>query len=96
LLTHKFQIVSMRNQSTQGVEGYRINVLIPKGKDQNGVPQFQTIPVINFDPIATNNKVTTYNFPSNFKYATNYMDSWFSNSDRVREFYKLHGIPYNE
>jgi hypothetical protein len=96
LLTHKFQIVTMRNPSTQGVDSYRINVLIPKGKDQNGVPQFQTVPVINFDPVAMNSKITTYNFPANFKYATDYMDSWFQSSERTKEFYKLHGIPYNE
>lgn len=96
LLTHKFQIVTMRNPTTQGVDSYRINILIPKGKDQNGVPQFQTVPVINFDPIAMNSKITTYNFPANFKYASDYMDSWFQSSDRAKEFYKLHGIPYNE
>jgi hypothetical protein len=95
-LTHKFQVVSVRNPTTKGVEEYRINVLIPKGKDANGVPQFQTVPVKNFDPSALTGKAASYSFPANFKTATKYMDSMFSTADRARTFYKLHGIPYNE
>ena len=96
LLTHKYQIVSVKNSSTHGVDNYRINILIPKGKDDNGVPQYSVVPVQNFDPNAFNSKVTTYNFPANFKYASNYMDYWFSSSDRAKEFYALHNIPYNQ
>jgi hypothetical protein len=96
LLTHKYQIVSVKNPSTQGVDSYRVNILVPKGKDQNGVPQYQVIPVQNFDPNAFNRKVTTFNFPANFKYVSNYMDYWFSDSDKAKEFYALHNIPYNQ
>jgi hypothetical protein len=93
LLTHRYQIVAMRN-STNGVDGYRVNILIPKGKDTNGVPQFQTFPVINFDAMTPVSKTITNTFPANFKYVQDYMDEWFSTSDKAKEFYKLHGIPY--
>lgn len=93
LLTHRYQIVSMKN-GREGVDGYRVNILIPKGKDQNGVPQFQTFPVINFDAITPASKTITNTFPANFKYVQDYMDEQFSSSDKAREFYQRHGIPY--
>lgn len=93
LLTHRYQIVAMKN-GTNGVDGYRVNVLVPKGKDDNGVPQFQTFPVINFDAITPTSKTITNQFPSNFKYVQDYMDDWFSSSEKAREFYRRHGIPY--
>jgi len=93
LLTHRYQVVAVKNQN-QGIDGYRINLLIPKGKDQNGVPQFQTFPVVNFDAITPASKTVTNQFPANLKYVQNYMDSWFQSSDRTKEFYRRHGIPY--
>jgi hypothetical protein len=96
LLTHKYQIVSVKNPSTNGVDGYRVNLLVPKGKDKNGVAQFQTVPVKNFYPTALGAAGPSYNFPANFKYVTKYMDGAFVNSDRARSFYELNGIPYNQ
>jgi hypothetical protein len=96
LLTHKYQIVSVKNPSTNGVDGYRVNLLVPKGKDKNGVAQFQTVPVKNFYPTALGAGGPSYNFPANFKYVTKYMDGAFVNSDRARSFYELNGIPYNQ
>jgi hypothetical protein len=93
LLSHKYQIVAMRN-NTNGVDGYRINILIPKGKDQNGVAQYQTLPVINFDALTPTSKTITNTFPANFKYVQDYMEDWFSDSDKAREFYRRHNIPY--
>lgn len=93
LLTHRYQVVAVRNK-TNGIDAYRVNLLVPKGKDQNGVAQYQTLPVINFDAITPTSKTITNQFPSNLKYVEHYMDSWFSDGDRVREFYQRHGIPY--
>jgi hypothetical protein len=93
LLTHRYQIVAMKN-GTNGVDGYRINILIPKGKDDSGVPKFQTLPVINFDDITPVSKTITNQFPANFKYVQDYMDEWFSSTEKAREFYRRHGVPY--
>jgi hypothetical protein len=93
LLTHKYQVVAIKN-SKDGIAGYRVNILVPKGKDDKGVPQFQTWPVINFDETTPQSKTITNTFPSNLKYVQNYMDSWFQSTDRAQEFYRRHGIPF--
>lgn len=93
LLTHKYQIVAMKN-ANNGIDGYRVNVLIPKGKDKNGVPQFQNMPTVNFDDLTPSSKAITYHFPANFKYVQDYMDDWFSTAEKSKEFYRRHGIPY--
>lgn len=95
LLTHRYQIVTIKNASN-GVEGYRVNWLVPKGKDTNGVPQFETLSVINFDAITPGSKTITTQFPANYKYVQDYMDEQFSTGEKAREFYRRHGVPYVE
>jgi hypothetical protein len=86
--------VAMRN-CNNGIEGYQVNVLIPKGTDlRTGNPIFQTMPVTNFDNLSGANKTYTTNFPNNLKYVQDYMDYYFQDDDHAKEFYQRHGIPY--
>ena len=97
LLSHKYQIVSHTN-ANKGIDYYSVNVLIPLGKDKSGQPRFQPFPVYNTDAnvIDNNMKSMTNRFPANVKYIRDYMDDQFKSSDAMREFYRIHGIPYNQ
>lgn len=86
-LVHKYQVVRIPN-GNNGVEGYKVNILIPKGTDlRTGNPVFQTMPVPNF----FNNSSS---FESNLKYVQQYMDYFFKDDEHAKEFYQRLGVPY--
>jgi hypothetical protein len=93
LLSHKYQIVSVRDPKTKGVSGYKAFVAIPLGKDDNGKPRFQVVPVPNFHKDASGG---TTMFPANFEGVRLYMEGAFSNTDAAQDFYARLGIPYNQ
>lgn len=93
LLSHKYQIVSVKDPKTGGVAGYKVFVAIPLGKDDNGSPKFQTLPVPNFLQDASGRSST---FPANFEGVRRYMESAFKDINSVQDFYTRLGVPYNQ
>jgi hypothetical protein len=93
LLSHKYQVVSVKDPKTGGVAGYKVFVAIPLGKDDGGNPKFQTLPVPNFLQDASGRSTT---FPANFEGVRGYMEEAFKNTESVQDFYTRLGVPYNE
>lgn len=93
LLSHKYQILSVRDPKTKGVTGYKVSVAIPLGKDNSGNPKFQVMTVPNFLQDASG---ATTTFPANFDGVRAYMEAAFKDTDSAKDFYTRLGVPYNQ
>ena len=93
LLSHKYQVVSIKDPKTGGVAGYKVFVAIPLGKDDTGNPKFQTLPVPNFLSDASGRTST---FPANFEGVRAYMETAFKDSNSAQDFYSRLGVPFNQ